>query len=177
MVGNSQQPRRPPHRITDKTAVARLLQQRTGDRACQPDDFASFDFPLTPAGQQDAFGRFPRLGLDRAGRPAKLLEKHSGQDRLCWQAIRPVSSTSWRRTILRQQPAELGMLVQPLRHRLQLAADFVIGEEVEYPGLDGAFLHIVGSRGVGFALGFTGVIPKGTRKPPPSILPIFRFSK
>ena len=42
------------------------------------------------------------------------------------------------------------MLVQPLRRRLQLAVDIVIGEEVEYPGLDGVFLRIVGSSGVGF---------------------------
>jgi hypothetical protein len=32
------------------------------------------------------------------------------------------------------------MLIQPLRHRLQLAADLVFGEEIEYAGLDGAFL-------------------------------------
>jgi len=32
------------------------------------------------------------------------------------------------------------MLVQPLRHRFQLAADLVIGEEIEYADLDGAFL-------------------------------------
>ena len=34
--------------------------------------------------------------------------------------------------ILRRQPDELAMLVQPLRHRLQLAANLVVGEEIEY---------------------------------------------
>jgi len=33
--------------------------------------------------------------------------------------------------ILRRQPDEFAMLVQPLRHRLQLSADLVIGEEIE----------------------------------------------
>ena len=48
--------------------------------------------------------------------------------------------------ILRRQSDELAMLVQPLRHRLQLAANLVIGEEIEYAGLDGAFLtHSRGS--------------------------------
>ncbi len=32
------------------------------------------------------------------------------------------------------------MPVQPLRHRLQLVADLVCGENIEYAGLDGAFL-------------------------------------
>jgi hypothetical protein len=42
--------------------------------------------------------------------------------------------------ILRRQTDELAMLVQPLRQRLQLSADLVIGEEIEWAGLDGAFL-------------------------------------
>jgi len=33
--------------------------------------------------------------------------------------------------ILLRQADELAMLVQPLRHRLQLAPDLVIGEEIE----------------------------------------------
>jgi hypothetical protein len=33
--------------------------------------------------------------------------------------------------VLGRQPDELAMLVQPLRHRLQLAADLVSGEEIE----------------------------------------------
>jgi hypothetical protein len=32
------------------------------------------------------------------------------------------------------------MPVKPLRHRLQLAADLVLGKNIEYTGLDGAFL-------------------------------------
>jgi hypothetical protein len=33
--------------------------------------------------------------------------------------------------ILRRQPDKFAMLVQPLRHRLQLAADLVLSEEIE----------------------------------------------
>jgi hypothetical protein len=33
--------------------------------------------------------------------------------------------------ILRHQPDELAILVQPLGHRLQFAADLVPGEEIE----------------------------------------------
>jgi hypothetical protein len=33
--------------------------------------------------------------------------------------------------ILRCQPDEIAMLVQPERHRPQLAADLVLGEEIE----------------------------------------------
>ena len=32
------------------------------------------------------------------------------------------------------------MGVQPLRHRLQLTNDLVLGEKIEYAALDGAFL-------------------------------------
>ena len=49
------------------------------------------------------------------------------------------------------------MLIQPLRHRLQLAADLVPGEKIEYAGLDGAFLaHCRLRRWQGF--GISGMI-------------------
>ena len=67
-IGRPQQPHHYAHRIPEKTAVARVMQQRSGDRAVQPDDLAGFDFRLTRAGQQDEIDRFPRLGPDGAGR-------------------------------------------------------------------------------------------------------------
>ncbi|MBB4232699.1 hypothetical protein GGD56_006597 [Rhizobium mongolense] len=42
--------------------------------------------------------------------------------------------------VLRYQPEQITMLIQPLRHGFQLAADLVFGEKIEYIGLDGAFL-------------------------------------
>src|SRR5271157_739792 len=71
---------------------------------------------------------------------AMLLEKGAAQDRLGRQALSPGLLDAIPAEILRHQPDDLAMLVQPLRHRLQLAADLVIGEEIEYAGLDGAFL-------------------------------------
>ena len=71
---------------------------------------------------------------------AMLLEKRAAQDRLGRQAFSPGLLNAASAQILRRQPDELAMFVQPLRHRLQLAADLVIGEEIEYAGLDGAFL-------------------------------------
>ena len=71
---------------------------------------------------------------------AMLLEKGAAQDRLGRQAFSPGLFNAVSAQILLRQPDQLTMLVQPLRHRLQLAADLVIGEEIEYAGLDGAFL-------------------------------------
>jgi hypothetical protein len=61
---------------------------------------------------------------------AMLLEKGAAQDRLSRQAFSPGLFNAVSALILRRQPDELTMLVQPLRHRLQLAADLVIGEEI-----------------------------------------------
>src|SRR5271168_905370 len=65
-VGLPQQPRHYPNRIPEKTAVARLMHKRGGDRAVQPDDLAGLDFLLTRACKQDAINRFPSLEPDGA---------------------------------------------------------------------------------------------------------------
>ena len=57
------------------------------------------------------------------------------------------------------------MLVQPPRHRLQLAADLVVGGEIEYAGLDGAFL-IVGLRRWRFCFWNQSLDPKASPKLP-----------
>jgi len=62
---------------------------------------------------------------------AMLLEKRAAQDRLGRQAFSPGLLNPVAAQILRRQTGELAMLVQPLRHRLQLSADLVIGEEIE----------------------------------------------
>jgi len=62
---------------------------------------------------------------------AMLLEKRAAQDRLGWQAFPPGLLDAVSAQILGRQPGEFAMLVQPLRHRLQLAADLVLGEQIE----------------------------------------------
>ena len=50
-------------------------------------------------------------------------------------------------------PEQRAMRIQPPGHRLQLAADLVSGEDIEYAGLDGAFLaHCRLRRWQGFGL-------------------------
>ena len=62
---------------------------------------------------------------------AMLLEKRATQDRLRRQTLSPGLLDAVSAQILGRQPEQLAMLVQPLRHRLQLAADLVLGEEIE----------------------------------------------
>jgi len=62
---------------------------------------------------------------------AMLLEKRATQDREGRQAFSPGLLDAVSAQILPRQPDELAMLVQPLRHRPQLPADLVIGEEIE----------------------------------------------
>ena len=165
-VGRLQQPDQHADRIPEKTAVARLMHERGGDRAVEPHDLAGLDSLLTRAGEQSAIDRLPGLGPDGADCPmqhrllrgprqrqpgegskrgrvlkmkrqlfiahlAMLLEKRAAQDRLGRQAFSPGLLNPVAAQILRRQTGELAMLVQPLRHRLQLSADLVIGEEIE----------------------------------------------
>jgi hypothetical protein len=60
-----------------------------------------------------------------------LLEKPATQDRLGRQTLSPGLLNAVSAQILGRQPDELAMLVQSLRHRLQLPADLVLSEEIE----------------------------------------------
>ena len=62
---------------------------------------------------------------------AMLLEKPTAQHRLCRQTLSPGLLDAMPAQILRNQPDALAILVQPLGHRLQFAADLVPGEEIE----------------------------------------------
>jgi hypothetical protein len=165
-VGPLQQPRRHAHRIPEKTAVARLMYERSGDRAVEPHDLAGLDLLPTRAGQQGAIDRLPGFSPDGADCPvqhrllrrprqrqpregskrgrvlemkrqfliaklAMLFEKRAAQDRLGRQALSSGFLDAPAAKILGRQPDEFAMLVQPLGHRFQLAADLVIGEEIE----------------------------------------------
>ena len=65
-VGSLQQPHHHANRIPEKTAVARIMHERGGDRAVEPYDLAGLDFLLTRAGKQDAIDRLPCFGPDGA---------------------------------------------------------------------------------------------------------------
>ena len=62
---------------------------------------------------------------------AMLLEKRTAQDRLGRQAFSPGLLDAVPTQIPHPQLDKFAMLVQPLRHCLQLAADLVSGEEIE----------------------------------------------
>ena len=62
---------------------------------------------------------------------AMLLEKRATQDRLGRQTLPPGLLNAMSAQILGRQPDQRAMFVQPLRHRLQLAADLVLSEEIE----------------------------------------------
>ena len=62
---------------------------------------------------------------------AMLLEKRAAQDRLGRQTLSPGLPDAVSAQILGRQPDQFAMLVQPLRHRFQLAADLVSGKEIK----------------------------------------------
>ena len=69
-----------------------------------------------------------------------LLEQRTTQHRFGRQAFPAGLLDAVPAQVLRHLIEKLAMLVQPLRHGFQLAADLVSGEQIEYAGLDGAFL-------------------------------------
>jgi hypothetical protein len=69
-----------------------------------------------------------------------LLEQCTAQHRLRRQASASGLAQSVATQIARHQAHQRALPIQPLRDRLQLAADLVPGKDLEYRGLDGAFL-------------------------------------
>jgi hypothetical protein len=66
--------------------------------------------------------------------------------------------------IANHQTQQRTVLIEPLRDRFQLAADLVHRENIEYSGLDDAFLtHCRAPAVAGFCLGFSGMRPKHIR--------------
>ena len=85
----------------------------------------------------------PSLEMERqflVAQLAMLLEHGAAQHRLRRQALAPGLLDPMSAQVGRDQAEQLAMVIDPRRHRLQLAADLVPGEEIEYAGLDGAFL-------------------------------------
>ncbi len=69
-----------------------------------------------------------------------LLEQRTAQHRLCRQASASGLAQSVATQIAGHQAHQHALPIQPLRDRLQLAADLVPSKDLEYSGLDGAFL-------------------------------------
>ena len=84
---------------------------------------------------------------------AVLLEQGTAQHRFGRQALPSGRLDPMLAKVSRHQAEQIAMLVQPLRHRFQLTADLVRGENIEYAGLDGAFLtHCRAPAVTGFSL-------------------------
>lgn len=71
---------------------------------------------------------------------AVLLEERAAQYRFGRQPLPSGGLDATSTQISHHQTKQVTMLIQPPRHRLQLMADLVRGEKIEYTGLDGAFL-------------------------------------
>jgi hypothetical protein len=71
---------------------------------------------------------------------AVLLEQGAAQHRLRRQAQPPGLPHPISAQVRRDQAGQLAVLIEPGGHRLQLATDLVPGEQIEYAGLDRAFL-------------------------------------
>ena len=108
---------------------------------------------------------------------AMLLEQRAAQDRLGRQTLSPSLLDAMAPQTLGHEPEELAMLVQLLRHRLQLTADLVLGEEIEQVACTVRSWRIVGSGGGGFAFRISGLIRKLTRNRRASHPPKGRFDK
>jgi len=69
-----------------------------------------------------------------------LLEQRAAQHAFRRQAPPPGLAYPLSPQITRHQPDQPALAIQPLRHRLQFAADLVLRKHFEYSGLGGAFL-------------------------------------
>jgi len=69
-----------------------------------------------------------------------LLEQRTARHRLCWRAATSGLAQSVATQIAGRHPHQRVLPIQPRRDRLQLAADLMPGKDLEYSGLDGAFL-------------------------------------
>jgi hypothetical protein len=69
-----------------------------------------------------------------------LLEHRTAQHALGGQAVAARLLDPMPAQVRRDHAEQRAVLIQPRRHRLQLAADLVPREPIEYAGLDRAFL-------------------------------------
>jgi len=82
-----------------------------------------------------------------------LLEQGTAQHRFGGQAFSSGCLDPMLTKVCRHQAEQVAMLVEPLRHRFQLTADLVRGENIEYTGLDSAYsAHCRAPAVTGFSL-------------------------
>jgi hypothetical protein len=94
---------------------------------------------------------------------ALLLEQRTAQHAFRRQSSPPGLAHPLPPQIGRHQADQPGLTIQPLRHCLQLAADLVLREHLEYSGLDGAFLTHCRLRRLGWVSECSGVHPQLTQ--------------
>ena len=92
-----------------------------------------------------------------------LLEQRTAQHTLRRQSSPSGLAHPLAAQIARHQTHQPALAIQPLRDRLQLAADLVPRKHFEYSGLDGAFLTHCRLRRCGSAWRCSGVPPQPTR--------------
>jgi hypothetical protein len=71
---------------------------------------------------------------------ALLLEQCTAQHAFRWQSPPASLAHPLSAQIARHEADQPSFAIEPLRHLLQLAADLVLRKDLEYSGLDGAFL-------------------------------------
>jgi hypothetical protein len=109
-----------------------------------------------------------------------LLEQRTAQHRLRRQSPPPGLAQPVAAQIAGHQAHQRALTVQPLRDGLQLTADLVPRKDLEYSGLDGAFLTHCRLRRCGLRFGFNGMHPQPTRNRralPALIRDSLRYSK
>jgi hypothetical protein len=90
---------------------------------------------------------------------AVLLEQGAAQHALRRQAVAAGLLDPVPAQVRRDQAGQLTVVIEPRRHRPQLTADLVSGKQIEYAGLDRAFLAHCRLRRWGLCFGISGLTP------------------
>ena len=104
---------------------------------------------------------------------ALLLQQRAAQHRFRRQSAPPGLAHTFAPQIARHHAHQRALAIQPARDCLQLAADLVSSKDLEYRGLDGAFLTHCRAPAVRTGFGFSGLnqsLPENRRGFSPRIL-------
>src|SRR3954447_20456556 len=106
---------------------------------------------------------------------ALLLQQRAAQHRFRRQSAPPGLAHTFAPQIARHHAHQRALAIQPARDCLQLAADLVSSKDLEYRGLDGAFLTHCRAPAVRTGFGFSGLnqsLPENRRAKDPILLMI-----
>ncbi len=106
-----------------------------------------------------------------------LLEQGAAQDRLGREPVAPGLLAAGAAYLGGHQGDHLAMLVQPRGHGLELATDLVLGEEIEYTGLDDAVFAHCRLRRLRGLVWIQWLASQAYPKPPEISSKKYRFSK